>query len=414
MFDAMRENRAMERLRVAIIGTGGRSCSYAAPYAQCENMEIVALADPVPEHRRATAARCRIPDGYAEFDDWRDLLEAHPDLDGAVVCTPNDVHADPGIACLERGLPTALEKPLAHTKRECERIISAARRLNGRTLIGFVLRSTPFYSTVRRLIAEGAIGSIVSIQADELVGWGVTSIMNRSNWRRLVSRSGGALLEKCCHDMDILNWLMGCRPRALCSFGGMRILQPNPALPEVCDECGVASACKYYRPKLSSQEDKGEETLLRYLSEDEACIYNIGKDIADVQGLTIEYENGAVATFLMNMHTAGPRSGRNIHAVGTYGRVWGNMHENRVFCYDNRTGETSEFDTRGDGTGHGGGDRNHSMLLHRMMTEPDFRPEQDAEAGYLSAVVCFAADRSRIERRRVEFVYRDDDFVEIV
>ena len=404
----------MPKIKVALIGTGGRSCSYAAPYAQCDEMEIVALADPVPDHRRTTAARCNVPAGYAEYDDWRELLDRHPDLDAVAICTPNDVHADPGIACLERGLPIALEKPLAHTKSECERIIGSARRLKGRTLIGFVLRSTPFYSTIQRLIAEGRIGTVVSIQADELPGWGVSSIMNRSNWRRLHARSGGAMLEKCCHDMDILNWLMGCRPRALCSFGGTRMFAPNPSLPATCDGCPVGADCKYFRPTLSSQEDKGEEALLRYVREEGACIYNIGKDIVDTQSLTIEYENGAVANFLMNMHTAGPRSGRNFHAVGTYGRIWGNLHEKRVCLYDNRTGKTEEFDTSGDGTGHGGGDRNHAMLLRRMVLEPEFRPAQDAEAGYLSAVVCFAADRSMAERRRVEFTYREDGFVDIV
>ncbi len=404
----------MAQLKVAIVGTGGRSCSYAAPYAQCDDMQIVALADPNAGHRQTAAARCKIPAGYAEYDSWPALLAAHTDLDGVVVCTPNDIHADPTISCLERGLPVAVEKPLAHSKPECERIITASRRVNGRTLIGFVLRSTPFYSTIHRLLTEGAVGTLVSIQADELPGWGVTSVMNRSSWRRLTSRSGGALLEKCCHDLDILNWLMGCRPVALCSFGGTRVLQPNPSLPQTCDGCGVASTCKYFRPQLASQEDKGEEALLRFLREDGACIYNIGKDLTDVQSLTIEYESGAVATFLMNMHTAGPRAGRNFHAVGTSGRIWGNMQEHKVFCYDNGTGETAEYDTSGDGTGHGGGDRNHAMLLHRMMAEPTFRPEQDAEAGYLSAVVCFAADRSRVERRRVELAYRDDGFVDIL
>lgn len=404
----------MTRKRVAIIGTGGRSCAYVGPYVQCEDIEVVALADPNAGHRQTVAGRCRLEQGFAEYDDWRELLARHEDLDGVVVCTPNDLHADPAIACLERGLPVALEKPLAHSKADCERIIAATRRLDGRTLIGFVLRSTPFYSTIRRLVSEGAIGTLVSVQADELVGWTVTSIMNRSSWRRLASRSGGAMLEKCCHDMDILNWIVGCRPRALCSFGGRKVLSPNPSLPTVCDGCGVAADCAYFRPQLSSQEDRGEATLQRFLREDQACIYNIGKDICDVQSVAIEYESGAVATFMLNMHTAGPRSGRNFHAVGTEGRIWGNLHEKVVFCHNNRTDETRQFDAAGDGTGHGGGDRNHALLLHRMMAEPDFRPEQDAEAGYLSAMLCFAADRSRQEGRRLELRYRDDGFVDIV
>jgi hypothetical protein len=95
---------------------------------------------------------------------------------------------------------------------------------------------------------------------------------------------------------------------------------------------------------------------------------------------------------------SGDKAGRNFHAVGTRGRIWGNLHDATVFCYDNHSEQLDKFDCSGDGSGHGGGDRLHALELLRMMKEPDYRPEHNAAAGYLSAAMCFGADISAIER----------------
>jgi predicted dehydrogenase len=402
----------MKNWRVAFIGTGGRSVIYADTYQACDDIDIVGLADPVAEHRKAVIDKAGLAEGIPEFDHWQDMLNNVPDIDGIVISTPNDVHADQAVACLERGLPIALEKPLATTKEDCERIIAAENGNSGRILLGFVLRSTPFYSKLHELIVSEAIGRVVSIQADELPGLGVSSIMNRSQWRRHASRSGGSMLEKSCHDMDILNWMMGCRPTSLTSYGACLIFRPDPSLPDVCDNCHRASTCLYYeKPVFSSHEDEGEETLHEFIREDNRCIYNIDKDVVDVQSMAIEYESGAVANFMLSFNCMGPRAGRNFHAVGTKGRVWGNIGEKTVFLHDNLKAKTFSFDTSGDGSGHGGGDRLHALLLRMMMQEPTFIPEQGTNAGYLSAVMCFAADLSRSQHRRVDFAYGPDGLI---
>lgn len=405
----------MSSYKVAFIGTGARSCAYSRFYQPHDEIEITGLADPSATHRQVMIERSKITNGVGQYDDWRDLLREQTDLDGVVITSPNHTHADPAIACFERGLPVALEKPLAASKDDCDRIIAAARANDGRSLLGFVLRSTPFYSKIHEILAGGLIGKVVSIQADELVGWAVTSIMNRSPWRRYQSKSGGSMLEKSCHDLDILNWMMGCRAVSLHSYGRRMIFTPNPSLPERCDTCGVAEQCKYYKePERAAHEDVAEQQFHKFLRSDESrCIYNVDSDTADVQSLAIEYENGGVANFMLNFNCAGEHSGRNFHAVGMKGRVWGNLHEAKVYHHDNLTGELTIHDCTGDGSGHGGGDRIHALLLHRMMADPSFRPEQDAATGYRSAVMCFASDISRGEGRRVDLVYRDDGLIEI-
>lgn len=404
----------MKTYNVAFIGTGGRSNSYAAVYAETKDIEIVAIADPVAAHRKATIERSRLDPNVEEYDDFREMLRRHASLDGVVISSPNHLHREHVIPCLERGIPCALEKPIATTKGDCEAILACEKANAGRTLVGFVLRSTPFYRKIHELITAGAIGALTSIQADELPGWGVSSIMHRSPWRRFTRTSGGAMLEKSCHDMDILNWMMGCSPAALCSFGSRLIFRPNPALPRTCADCGVAETCPYYRkPRLSANEDQAEDVLQQYIRDDEGCIYNIEKDGVDVQNVAIEYASGAVANFMLNFHTDGPKAGRNFHAVGLTGRLWGNAHEQTVCHFDNRTGDVTEHALDMDDSDHGGGGRVHALELRKMMADPGYVPDQNARAGYLSAVMCFATDISRTERRRVEFAYPPDGTIDI-
>lgn len=396
----------MSRLKVGFLGTGARSVSYARAFAGEEGIEIVAIADPKEENRKTMMQKAGVTDSPEEYSDWRGLLSAHHELDGVVISTPNHLHADPAVACLERGIPTAVEKPLATTKEDCERIIDAERANGGRTVVGFVLRSTPFYRTIHDVIHSGRIGRLVSVQADELVGTIVSSVMNRGPWRRYTRTGGGAMLEKSCHDLDILNWMTGSRPVSLDSHGRRNIFTPNPALPARCEGCKVADDCLYYkRPQRSSSEDAGEEVLLEFVREDDQCIYNIDKDIVDTQSVIIEYENGVLCTFMLTFNCPGPHAARNFHAIGAAGRVWGNLHDNEVFVYSNADDSLERIDTSGDGSGHGGGDRLHALELHRMMSDDTYRPQQDAAAGYLSAVMSFATDVARTEGRRLYFRY---------
>lgn len=405
-----------EKFKVGFIATGGRSVCYGLAYSKmADNIEICALADPNAGNRRAMIQKSEIKNSPAEYDNWQDMISKH-DLDGVIISSPNFQHAEQTLGCLEKGIKCiALEKPVATTKEDCEKIIEAEKKHGARILIGFVLRSTPFYGKIHELISSGAIGRVCSIQADELPGLGVSSIMNRSDWRRYSEKSGGAMLEKSCHDMDILNWMLNSKPLSLNSYGGRTIFNPNPLLPQKCDGCKMEKECIYYKkPVFSGHEDKGEEIMHEFMRYDNACIYNIDKDNFDTQSVCIRYANGAIVNFMLNFNCQGSRAGRNFHAIGQKGRIWGNFHEGSITLYDNASRKEQSFNIKIDGSGHGGGDKKHALILRKMLQEPGFRPEQSASAGYLSAVMCFASDISVTEERRVHFRYKDDGKADIV
>ncbi len=400
--------------KVAIIGNGGRSTSYGKPFAQCPDVQVVALADPVAENTRTMAAMCGLS-GYRYYADWRELYDCHPDLDGVVIVTPNHLHREMAVPFLERGIPIALEKPMTTTMGDSEEILTLAQRYRSRLVIGFVLRSTPFYRAVNQLLEEGTIGNVLTIQADELGSYGVSSIICRSPWRRYQHTSGGSMMEKSSHDMDLLNWFSRSRPVAVNSFGGSLLFRPNPNLPVKCVDCSFHDCPYYGDPEFSpSAGDAVLQQFAQHRAAEQFCIYNIDKDVADNQSVAIEYSNGVVANFMLGFNCAGERSGRNLHIVGTRGRLWGNLEAQELHVFENAGATVRRIELPALDSGHAGGDARHAMELVRMMEDPGYAPAQDAYAGYLSNAVCLAADLSRMEKRQIRFRYDRNDFITFV
>jgi predicted dehydrogenase len=395
----------MKKYRVAFIGTGGRSTAYANAYAKHQDeIDVVALCDVSADNRQIMAKMTGLPKTFAEYGDYRQVLDKHPDLDGVVISTPNYLHREMAIPFIERGITVALEKPMTTTMADGEAVLENAKRYNSRLLIGFVLRSTPFYSKVNSLISGGAIGRVVAIEADELAGYGETSTISRRPWRRYSKFSGGALMEKSCHDLDLMSWFIGSRPTSVNSFGGSLVFNPNPLLPEKCADCSQAQ-CAYRSIPTSPG---------MFPPDDLECIYNVQKDVVDNQCVNISYANGAIVSFIMCFNTTGEKAGRNLHVMGQKGRIWGNHGENEIFVFDNLKKETTRYETKVDESGHGGGDTSHALELLKMMKEPGYRPAQDAYAGYLAGALCIASDISRIEGRRINLRYGANDHITFV
>ena len=404
-----------KKFKIAIIGCGARSIAYAKNLTASEEVELVACADPDREHLRTMLSYTAVKEEQLRiYSDWKDLCENEQDLDGVVIATPNYLHHQPAAEIIRRGIPLALEKPLTTTMKDSEYLLEAVRDFRPQLLIGFVLRSTPFYRKIREVVDSGAIGSVISIQADELVTPGVSSVISRSPWRRHTAMSGGTMMEKCSHDMDLINYFAGGRPIAVNSFGGSLLFRPNPNLPRKCADCKVKESCLYYKEPPFS-EAAGDATLQKSLNDSMyECIYNIDKDVADNQVVSILYSNGVIANFTLAFNCRGTRGGRNIHIIGTKGRVWGNIDENQIGVCDTLSGQTQIIDIPVTEKGHNGGDRKHAMTLLEMMKDRTFHPDQDAYAGYLSNALCIASDISAAEARQIRFQYDANGFIKFI
>ena len=401
-----------KKFKIAVIGCGARSIAYAVPLSQSGEIELTACADPEIENLRTMLSYAGVKEKSVRiYSDWRALCEEEQDLDGAVVATPNHLHRGPAEFLIRQRIPLALEKPLTTTMEASEAILSSASHYNSQLLLGFVLRSTPFYRKVREILDSGRIGSVVSIQADELVTPGITSVISRSPWRRFAAKSGGTMMEKSSHDMDLLNWFAGGRPVAVNSFGGSLLFRPNPGLPQECSNCPLRKKCIYYKEPPFSKA-AGDSTLQKTLHKElDRCIYNIDKDISDNQVVSVLYSNGVLANFTLAFNCRGERGGRNLHIIGSHGRLWGNIDLNQLSVVENSDGKTRQIDIPVVKGGHNGGDAAHALTLLRMMKDPSFHPDQDAYAGYLSNAVCIAADLSAAQSRQIRFRYGANGFI---
>ena len=199
----------MEPITAVVLGAGSRGSVYAS-YAKehPEDLRIVAVAEPRADRRNILADELELPD-TRRFVSWQELLN-HPRMaDCAFICTLDDDHTEPAIKAMELGYHLLLEKPMSNTEEECRAIVAAANEMKRTLAVCHVLRYTPFYMTLKKLITQDQIGEVATINQIENVGyWHQAHSFVRGNWRT-VRETSPMILQKSCHDMDIILWLMG-------------------------------------------------------------------------------------------------------------------------------------------------------------------------------------------------------------
>lgn len=160
------------------------------------------------------------------YEDYAAMLEAEK-LDGVIIGTPNYLHAEMAVATLSRRIPTLLEKPMAPTLAEVDQILAAARDHDTLLQIGLGLRWRKVMQFVREQIEAGAIGEMKMAWGREFRGdWKkepatlAVEGAAHGNWRFSQRHTGGSMMEKICHDLDALYWLIGAEPVKAVALGG--------------------------------------------------------------------------------------------------------------------------------------------------------------------------------------------------
>ena len=232
---------------VAIAGLGPRGFYTYAQYQKVhpERMKVTAIAD-IDETKLYLAAEdLHIPPEGC-FKSAEEMLSKDKLADVLIVATQDKQHIAHALAGLERGYDLILEKPVATTPEDCIAIRDAAKRLNRKVAVCYVLRYTTFYRTIKNIIYSGRIGEVVNVDAVENVGyWHQAHSFVRGNWSNC-GRSSPMILQKSCHDMDILNFLIGSHCECLSSFGSLSFFnsehRPKDAA-EFCVDCPRKESC---------------------------------------------------------------------------------------------------------------------------------------------------------------------------
>lgn len=396
------------QIRIGVIGAGARAghvVKFASPDVDA-TIGVAEIAD-VDPRRAAQFKTIYNTSDAAIYDDCRRMLD-EVQLDAVIIATPNNQHADQAIAVMERGLPLFLEKPVATSLHDCRRLLDVQARTQARVTVGFVLRYTPFYCKLRETIKSGVIGEIMSINAEELMSRGLTAAYFRG-WRANYETSGSLLLEKCCHDIDILNWLMDGLPQSISSFGSrVRVFGPKSQAAARCRDCAIAAECYYnywyFDSKCSPDgSDAATAQQIRYgLVDADTCVYgnpnfNLG---LESQSVSMLYD-GIPVHFSLVMGQEW--SHRGIHVLGSEGRIYGDPDDNSfaVFagCRDHGNDRREVVEVRPDSSGHHGGDSVIAREFMQSAVDPAYHPKASLEDGVKSAAICLAAEKARLENR---------------
>ncbi|MFM0349710.1 Gfo/Idh/MocA family protein [Paraburkholderia sp. RL17-347-BIC-D] len=189
----------MSEINIAVIGAGVIGKRHMQEVANSDQCRLVAIADPSPEaeHHAGTL-------GVGLYKDYRKLLDTER-IDAVIVCTPNSTHVEVGMACIDRGIPVLIEKPIGDDLATVRALAEAARSARVPVLVGHHRRHNPMVRAARKVISEGRIGKLV-----------VANIMCLAYkpddyfvvpWRRRTG--GGPILINMIHEIDLIRHLCG-------------------------------------------------------------------------------------------------------------------------------------------------------------------------------------------------------------
>ena len=364
----------------AIAGFGDRGSTYASMQDLFpDQMKVVAVADLDPAKVEKARKRYDLPPDRC-FSSAEEMLERSKLAEVLVVATMDRQHVDHAIPALRKGYHILLEKPVSPELSRCRELLEVARECHGQVIVCHVLRYTAFYNQLKELIDSGCIGNVVSVCANENVGyWHQAHSFVRGNWRNSKETSP-MILQKSCHDMDIFTWLLGKKCRSVSSFGGTWLFRPERALEGAAlrclDGCQVKEACPFDAEKIYITSPKtgrarGDSWITSVLSVENTvestyralregpygrCVYQCDNDVVDHQQTNLLMEDGSTVSFTMCAFTE--NCYRTFKAMGTQGEIEADTRSNlihiRVFGQPEEVIDVGRL--AGDLKGHGGGD----------------------------------------------------------
>ena len=336
-----------------------------------------------------------------------------------IIATQDNSHFEHCRGALQLGYDILLEKPIATSAEQVLEIERLARQAGRRVMVCFVLRFAAFYRKVKEILDSGILGEIVSVQANEgVMPWHQVHSFVRGHWS-VVGKSSPMILSKCCHDTDIVHWMVGRRCKRVSSFGSLEYFRPERApdgAPARCtDGCPVGDACVYNAlryttdmrfPWLPMVYDRAHDATVEEITDWlrtspwGRCAFRCDNDAVDRQVMAMQFEGGITGTFTMTAFA----TGRHLEICGTRGVLKGGESYRQQFGTHlillPHEGEPVRYTVQAEDGGyelHGGGDAGLIHALYDEMTKP---PGTALEAGLDSTVhshlIAFAAEESRV------------------
>ncbi len=234
---------ASRALNIALIGAGAQGRVLLDSCLKIPGLKFQAICD-IWSYSQTYASRYLKKYGHEVnvYEDYQELLEKEKGLDAAIVATPDFMHAEHAIACMEAGLDVYCEKEMSNSLAKARDMVRTARKTGALLQIGHQRRSNPRYLHGMDIINKhGILGRVTQANAqwnraksDDL-GWpkkyeidgatlakyGYDSMEQFRNWRWYRKYGGGPMVDLGSHQIDIFAWVFGANPKSVMASGGI-------------------------------------------------------------------------------------------------------------------------------------------------------------------------------------------------
>jgi UDP-N-acetyl-2-amino-2-deoxyglucuronate dehydrogenase len=197
----MSEPQKNESLGFAIVGCGRIAVRHAHHISNVGR--LVATCDVIPERASNLAGA----HGARAYDCIEEMLRSESNIDVVSVCTPNGLHAAHTIAALRSGCHVLCEKPMAISVADCRAMTQAAESAKKSLFIVKQNRFNPPVAAVKKLLDEGRLGKIFSVQLNCF--WNRDAAYYQDSWKGTTALDGGSLYTQFSHFIDLLYWMIG-------------------------------------------------------------------------------------------------------------------------------------------------------------------------------------------------------------
>lgn len=190
----------MEKLKVAVIGVGLLGEQHSRVYTESDNAKVVAVCDINADRAQEVALKCGVPKWYVDYEEM--LRDDGIEFQAVSVCTPDFAHCDPVAASLEAGKHVLVEKPLATSVSDANKMVETAKGADRKLMVKYTSRWIPQQEWMKKAIENGEIGEPL---------WGravaTNTIYVAREFISWADRSSATWFLSCYH-LDILGWYL--------------------------------------------------------------------------------------------------------------------------------------------------------------------------------------------------------------
>ena len=357
-------------VRYGVIGVGAMGREHIENLKHIPGTSVTAIADPFPDS--LDRAKSLIDGEVKTFADYRDLLNSDL-VDAVIIATPNYTHIDVLKDALATSLHVFIEKPLCTTIEDCLKVINWSKNRKALVWMGLEYRYMPPVAELINIVHGGGVGEVQQVTIREHREPFYPKV---GDWNRFRAKTGGTLVEKCCHYFNLMDHIAKETPVRVFASGGQRVNY----LDEVYDGKPADMLDSAY---VIVEYASGKRAML------DLCMF--AENTVDKEYISVTGNAGKIESFLPSLEI---RHGKRA-SVGNF-KEW-TYAAGKTKDLDSRKGWGNSIEYLGF---HYGASYLEHKKLHKAIVEGG-KPEVTLEEGLRSVATGLAAHKSIDEGRPV-------------